>query len=742
MLTLSTKIEQLKKVGPSYLKRLKQLKIKTIRDLFFHFPHRYDDFSQIIPISQLKKGQTATICGKISKIKTSQTWQKRMNITEAMIEDETGTIRAVWFNQPYLVQTLSQGKIVNLSGKVTFAGKTLCLSNPVYELVRSLKVRPFYYNLFNKKVVVKRSDLDYLDFTHTGRLVPIYHETAGLSSRYLRYLIKPLLFLADKIADFLPDLIKKEFSLVNLNQAIKQIHFPDNLQSAQAARQRLGFDELFLIHLFTLKQKQKLAQEKATTIPFEEKLIKSFVKSLSFKLTDDQRIAAWQIFQDLAKPRPMNRLLNGDVGSGKTVVALMAALETAKAGYQVALMAPTEILAKQHFQTSKDFLKKSNLRIALLTRTETKVRPFDSTTLQSKVVVKMSDLETSISRSQLKKQISQGKIDIIIGTHAIIQEDIAFKNLVLAIVDEQHRFGVEQRAALQRKIKRIEDGLLTTPHLLSLTATPIPRTLALTIHGDLDISLLKEMPKGRQKIITKIVVPADRQKTYNFIKKQVKQKKQVFVICPLIDESEKLSARGGLAFGSEIKSVTQEYEKLSQKVFPKLKIAMLHGKLKPKEKEEIMKKFKQGKTDILISTSVVEVGIDVPNATVMLIEGSDRFGLAQLHQFRGRIGRGPDQSHCFLFTDSKAKKTYQRLKAVLKAKDGFELAEKDLKIRGPGDFTGIRQWGLPDLTMASLNDLELIQKTRLAVQQVLENNLLTPVLEKKLKQFQKLIHLE
>jgi len=701
MLTLDTKIKEIKKVGPTYLKRLHQLKIKNIRDLLFHFPHRYDDFSQIVSISQLTEGRKATIKGEIVEIKNTRLFHKRMVLTEALVKDKSGTIKVVWFNQPYLIQTLKKGKMVSLSGKLSFVKKILCLSNPVHEIAQTKET------------------------THTGRLVPIYHETAGLSSRYLRYLIKPLLPLINQITDFLPKPIKKQFKLVSLSQAIQQIHFPNNYQSAQAARQRLAFDELFLIQLTTLRQRQKLAQEKALTIPFNQKLIKSFVKDFPFKLTNNQRVAAWQIFQDLSKKKPMNRLLNGDVGSGKTVVAIMAGLEIAKAGYQVALMAPTEILAKQHFQTFKDFLKKSNLRIALLTRTDNLVG-------QGK----------KITRPRLKKEIMEGKIDIVIGTHALIQENLNFKNLALAIVDEQHRFGVAQRANLQRKIYQVEDGLPTIPHLLSMTATPIPRTLTLTIYGDLDISILKEMPKGRQKIITEIVVPADRQKTYNFIKKQVQQKKQVFVICPLIDESEKLSARGGLASGEKVKSVTQEYEKLSQKVFPQLKIALLHGKLKPKEKEEIMKKFKEGKTDILVSTSVVEVGIDVPKATVMMIEGADRFGLAQLHQFRGRIGRGTAQSYCFLFTDSTTKKTYQRLKAVLKAKDGFELAEKDLKIRGPGDFSGTRQWGLPDLAMASLNDLELIQKTRLAAQQVLENNLFNSTLEKKLKEFQKIIHLE
>jgi len=494
---------------------------------------------------------------------------------------------------------------------------------------------------------------------------------------------------------------------MNLSHAIEQIHFPDNISLAQKARQRLSFDELFLIQLTTLKQKQKLNQETAINIPFNEPLIKTFVKNLPFKLTNDQRIAAWEIFQDISKKQPMNRLLNGDVGSGKTIIALMTGLEIAKNGYQVAFMAPTEILAKQHFETFNKLLKKYKLKITLL-------------------------IGSTKNKTQIKKQIAQGKIDIIIGTHALIQEGLFFKNLALAIIDEQHRFGVAQRAALQKRIYQIEDGLPTIPHLLSMTATPIPRTLTLTIYGDLDISLIKELPKGRKKIITKLFTPNNRQKAYDFIREQIKQKKQAFVVCPLIDESEKMI----------IKSVTQEYEKLSKEIFPDFKIAMIHGKLKSKDKEKIIKDFKNRKIDILISTSVIEVGVDMPNATIMLIEGADRFGLAQLHQFRGRIGRSIHQSYCFLFTDSLTQKTNQRLKAITISQDGFELAEKDLKIRGAGDFLGTRQWGLPDLTMASLNDIDLIKQTRQAASIVLEKNLINQILERKLKKFQKTIHME
>ena len=682
MLTLSSKIESISKVGPAYLKKLNKLNIKTIEDLFFHFPHRYEDFSKQTLISELKEGEKATIQAEIVEIKNTRLFHRRMVLTEALVKDNTGTIKITWFNQPYLTETLKKGKIVNFSGKLSFYKKTLCLSNPIYELAKE-------------------------ETTHTGRLIPIYHETEGISSRYLRFLIKPLLSLTKQINDFLPAQIKNRFSLMDLPEAVRQIHFPENLLLVKKARERLAFNELFLIQLVSLQQKQKLNEEKSIKLPFNKKLIKPFVENLPFKLTDHQKIATWEIFQDIAKDNPMNRLLNGDVGSGKTIVAIMTALVVAKQKYQTAIMAPTEILANQHFQTFKEMLRKSDVKICLLTRNN--------------------------KDAKLKKKIAEGKIDIIIGTHAIIQKDLSFKNLALAIIDEQHRFGVAQRAALQKKICQIDDGLSTIPHLLSMTATPIPRTLALTIYGDLDISLIKEMPKGRQKIITEIVSSKNRDKTYNFIKKQIKQKRQVFVICPLIEESNKLT---------EIKSVTQEYEKLSKKIFPEFKLAMLHGKLKPKEKEKIMDEFKKAKTDILISTSVVEVGVDIPNATVMIIEGSDRFGLAQLHQFRGRIGRGKIQSYCFLFTDSNAKKTHQRLKAMLTAKDGFELAEKDLKIRGAGDFIGTRQWGLPDLAMASLNNLELIKKTRQAARIVLKNNLINKNLELKLKNINKDVHLE
>ncbi len=710
-----------------------------VRDLLYYFPFRYDDFSNIIPIAKLELHKSATIQGKILGVKNIRTFRKKMVITEAIIQDKTNSTKAIWFNQSFLGKILKTGDWVSLSGKLAFGKKGYYLSNPSYEIMRPDKF-----------------------LTHTAGLISVYPETAGITSRLIRYALKLILPVINQIQEFLPSDITRRQNLLPIKAALKEIHFPKTKISAEKARRRLSFDELFLIQLSVIRQKITLQKQTAKKISFNQELIQSFVKSLPFVLTNSQKIAAWDILQDIDKPIPMNRLLNGDVGSGKTVVAAMAALEVAKSGSQVAIMAPTEILAQQHFKEFCKLLEKFDVKIGLLTGSENKTQ------------------KEKLSRKNFLKKIIEGKINIVLGTHALIsargpmtrdscrngpasgwQKGVVFRDLALAIVDEQHRFGVEQRAILRQgfgwqaasKIKDKSPAII--PHFLTLTATPIPRTLALTIYGDLDISLLKELPKGRQKIITEIVSPDSRQKTYEFIREQIKKGRQVFVICPLIEESP---ARGWSALGGEVKSVTQEYEKLSKKIFPDLKIAMLHGKMpalkkrglaskgggKP-TKDQIMEKFRAGKYDILVSTSVVEVGIDVPNATVMMIEGADRFGLAQLHQFRGRVGRGEHQSYCFLLTESSAKNTNARLKAILKCESGFELAEKDLKIRGAGELFGVRQSGLPDLAMASLTDLPLVEQTRKEA-----NNLLSkdpelkfqPLLSEKLKQLQRTVHFE
>ncbi|MBU0476822.1 ATP-dependent DNA helicase RecG [Patescibacteria group bacterium] len=707
-MTLLTTIEKIPRVGPQYQKRLKKLGIKTVRDLLFHFPHRYEDFSNIIPISKIKIGETCCLQGKILEINTKKTWKKRLFLTQAILEDKTGAIKVIWFNQPYLASNLKSQDEVCLAGKVLSDENGTYLTNPAHE------------RIFETKGLI-----------HTGRIVPVYPETQRLSSRWLRFILRPLLNkFKEEIIDPLPDKIRKDNKLMLLKEALWQVHFPDSLKLAQSAQARFSFEELFLIQLFVLRERQKLSKEKAVSLPFKLEIVKDFVDSLPFKLTDAQRKSAWQILKDLEKPRPMNRLLEGDVGSGKTVVAAIAALSAAKAGYQTAFMAPTEILAKQHFKEVPKLLKKFNLNIGLLTGKEDK---FISKKLKNDVI--------EISRQKLLEKAKKGEIDVLIGTHALIQDKVKFGNVALVVLDEQHRFGVKQRAKLCQQKEFV-------PHLLSMTATPIPRTLALTIYGDLDLSLIDELPKGRKKIITKVIPPADRKKAYDFIGKQVKKGRQVFVICPRIeaaDKEQKESNSENALSWTEAKAVKQEYETLSKEIFPDLKIEMLHGKMTPKEKEKIMTNFKNKKADILVSTSVIEVGIDVPNAAVMMIEGAERFGLAQLHQFRGRVGRSKYQSYCFLFTDSPAQKTRQRLKALISCENGFELAEKDLAIRGPGDFKGTRQWGIPDLAMASLKDISLVEKTRQSVKELIEEDpglKKYPALREKLKQFQERIHLE
>jgi ATP-dependent DNA helicase RecG len=749
---IETPIEKINGIGPVFQKKLKKIGIKTISDLLFHFPHRYEDFSNIIPIEKIKINQVCTIQGEILDIKNSKTYRKKMSLTEALIKDETAAIRAIWFNQSYLTNVLKKGDIIFLSGKIVIGNNEIYLSNPVYEKSDANK---------------KKSGL-----THTGRLIPIYPETEKLSSKWLRFILKPLLFeFKNKIPETLPEKILRENDFLEIEKALWQIHFPDSKNLAQKAQQRFSFEELFYIQLFTLRQRAKLSKEKAVAfIPNLEK-IKKFVSGLDFKLTDSQRKSAWQILKDLEKTRPMNRLLEGDVGSGKTVVAAIAALNVAKplgayyennenkTGFQTAFMAPTEILSKQHFQEIAKLFRNFNLNIGLLTG---KQDQFYSKKLKNQVI--------EISRKKLLEKVLSGEIDILIGTHALIQDKVKFGRLGLVILDEQHRFGVKQRAKLCEKNQpnqernqfkpdlnqRFDQNGI--PHLLSMTATPIPRTLALTIYGDLDLSLIKELPKGRKKIITKIVSPEDRKKSYNFVKTQVKKGRQVFVICPKIEATNSVYPIEH-SFGQEeqkkknkkpstwdgVKAVKEEYEKLSKEIFPELKLDMLHGKLAVKEKEKIMKDFKNKKTDILVSTSVIEVGIDIPNASVMIIEGADRFGLAQLHQFRGRVGRAKHQSYCFLFTDSHSKKTFQRLKALVTSEDGFSLAEKDLQIRGPGNFKGSRQWGIPDLMMNSLKDIFLVEKTRSTAKETLLDDpdlKKYPALRKKLGKFREKIHLE
>ncbi|MEK7629709.1 MAG: ATP-dependent DNA helicase RecG [Patescibacteria group bacterium] len=691
MFEYSSPIKDLPGIGPKVLEKLTKLKIKKVSDLLLHLPFRYEDFSQIKNIADLIIGEKTTITVKILNISQKRVWKRNMTITEALLEDETAPIMAVWFNQPYLTNTLKKGLWVNISGKISMGKRGLYFSNPAFEV---LGEEPY-----DKEML------------HTAGLIAIYPETQGLTSRYLRLKIKAVLDNLINIPDFLPSYIPKEFNLINLRQALQQIHFPKNKNEIEDAQKRLAFQDIFLLQIYSRNEKEKIKSKLAKNIPTDLSLIKKFIASLPFQLTNSQKLASWQILKDIEKQTPMNRILVGDVGSGKTVVAAIAALNTATQKHQVAFLAPTEILASQHFKTLSNLLKNWPIKIGLLTASH-----------------------------KLKSGLD--KIDIAVGTHALIQKNVKFKNLALVVVDEQHRFGVDQRASLLKDPKHS-----AIPHLLSMSATPIPRTLALTIYGDLDLSILKELPQGRKKIITKAVSPSNRDKAYQFIENQIKLGRQAFVICPLIEESE-------AAIMSEVKNATAEYEKLSKDIFPHLKIGLLHGRMSSQEKEEVIKNFsapggsafggKNKKTDILVSTSVVEVGVDIPNASVMMIEGADRFGLSQLHQFRGRVGRAEHQSYCFLFTGTSSRNSAERLKILVESEDGFKLAEKDLEIRGPGQFFGSVQSGLPDLAMASLKDTGLIEEVQQAVNLFFQKDKIEnhPLLSARLSEFKEDIHWE
>lgn len=720
MLNLNTPIEKLVHVGPRSLPRLKKLGIKTVKDLLWHFPYRHEDYSHFKPIAAVVKDETVNIQGQIVKIDQQKSWKKRLTITTALIKDDSAVIRAVWFNRPYLAETLLPESEVSIAGKVKLDQRGLYLASPAYEKITGRTAQS--------------------GFTHTGRLVPIYPETSGLTSKYLRFLIKPLLKVADNLSDPLPVALLTKYQLPILSEAVRQLHFPENQAAAEKARERLAFDELLLFQLKSLLGRRRLMQLPAPTIKLETEEIKKMVDALPFILTSDQKVAAFEILKDLEKKYPMNRLLNGDVGSGKTVVAFLAACLVVRQDWQVVMLAPTEILAQQHYATIKSLLSekwkaKSEKKIELGLLTGSKARQWPTDQITQEV----------ISKKKMQEKIARGEIKIIIGTHAVIQKKVKFHNLALVVIDEQHRFGVSQRQALTRG----QNALI--PHLLSMTATPIPRTLALTIYGDLDISLIKEKPANRRAIITKIVSEAEKKKAYQFLDKEIDSDRQVFVICPRIElsnpqETVNAGKQNKLnVLWAEVKAVTEEYEKLAEQIFPHRRVAMLHGKMKAKEKEKIMRDFKEGRFDILVATSVIEVGIDIPNCSVMLIENAERFGLAQLHQFRGRVGRAEHQSYCLLINGSGQQTENQRLKALEINDDGFKLAEEDLRLRGPGEFIGTKQSGLPDLAMASLANLELIKKARQEAKLLLKEDPSLknyPLLKNQLSQFQKIRHFE
>jgi ATP-dependent DNA helicase RecG len=679
MFDLATPVEKLYLIGPARAKLLQNLGVKTLRDLLFYFPRYHQDLSKFSPIAELKPGEFATIKAKVVSVKTFRTRARRLTITQAVLEDDSGATACNWFNQPYMSKNLKVNEYFIFSGKVQLSKNKPQLQNPVYEPVRQEQI-------------------------HTARMVPIYPLTANLTQKQLRSVIKNYL---DRIIlpEYLPSEILREEKLMDENRAVKTFHFPADHGQRNLAQKRLAFDEIFQTQIRILQYKAERRINAAfpvkRTAEFEKKL-----GQLPFELTGSQSQALDDILHDFSQTYPANRLLEGDVGSGKTIIAALSMWLAAKNGFQSALLAPTEVLAGQHFISLMKLFINDGIDIALLTSSNSRVNG------------------NPVSRATILAQIQSGKIKIVLGTHALLEPNVKFAKLAAVIIDEQHRFGVKQRSLLQR---------VNHAHLVSMTATPIPRTLALTLYGDLDISRLTELPKGRLPIKTILVSEDARKQTYQFIAEQIKEGRQAFVVCPLIEESDKLG----------VKSVTAEHEKLNKEIFPDLKVGLLHGKLKPQDKEKVMQQFKDNEIQILVSTSVIEVGVDVPNATVMIIEGAERFGLAQLHQFRGRVGRSSHQSYCFLFSDDQNAAINPRLHAIVSNASGFNLAEKDLEIRGSGDLYGTAQSGY-GFKVATLSNLPLVERSKKYAERIVESD---PKLKKhnllrEIIQSQPIIHLE
>ncbi len=641
---IETSLKDVLSTTKKHLFLLESLGVKTVGDALRYYPRTYTDEQNSVKIIDMKLDEPNVICAKLTGF-SSRRSRGRMFIVEGVISDETGSVPAIWFNQKYLERILQKGRTYYFSGKLSYDKGRSIMKSPKVESVSG-------------------------DSLHTARIVPVYHETAGLTSKWLREKIHPLLKYADDIQDPLPDWIKQELGLCSLAFAIKNIHFPKSTNDLKKAKRRLAFDELFALQVDYMRRRFEWQKHKsAISIERADEEMKEFAGGLGFSLTQAQRRSLLEILNDMSRGLPMLRLLQGDVGSGKTVIAALAALNVVKNGAQVAFMVPTEVLAKQHYKKIKAW--------------------FDTFGIRSEILIGGVG-----GKPEIYSALESGEIQIIVGTHALIQEKVKFKQLGLAIVDEQHRFGVEQRETL------VKNG---TPHLLSMTATPIPRTLAMIVYGDLDISIIDELPPGRKKIITRIVSEEKRNDGYAWIKDQIAEGDQVYVICPLVEDSDKLE---------EVKSVTAEFKRLQEGPFDGVPMALLHGKMSSEEKDSVMDGFKNGDTKILVSTSVIEVGVDVPNATIMMIEGAERFGLAQLHQFRGRVGRGDKQSYCFLFPSKYTEEGLARLSALERHHSGFDLADIDLSMRGPGEVYGTRQSGIPDLKVATFADSGLIKISR------------------------------
>jgi ATP-dependent DNA helicase RecG len=712
-MTTDALVEKLFRITEIQRKALHKLRIKTVEDLLYHFPSRYGDVAEVCTIEQLRKGENAVVFGTISKLEAKKAFRKKIPMGTAELRDDSGKVQIVWFNQPYIAKMIPEGALVRVEGKVSQKrtppahspllrggkekGGALYFSNPKIERVLSIPEGAGASSLFG-------------DTKESHSLHPVYPESRGVTSNWFFHAIQKVIAsgILDSLTDPIPNKILEKYHLPSLKTALIFIHAPQNKDHAVAARKRFAFEEVFFIQLEKQKERKLWQKETSFAIDKGEEHIANFVKRFPFSFTGAQNRAISGILADFRKGAPMARLLEGDVGSGKTAVAAATAYAIVTSrpqgqsygNLQAAYMCPTEILARQQFDNFISFFSHLPIIIGLITSSgcqkfPSKINPHGT---------------TDISRAQLLKWVANGEIPILVGTHSLIQKTVKFKHLAYAIIDEQHRFGVNQRKALVHKEKRV-------PHLLSMTATPIPRTLALTIYGDLDLTVLDELPPGRKPIITEVVPPSERNVTYEKVRQELRAGRQAYIITPRIDEPDPAKE-----FAVQAKSAKAEAKRLKEKVFPEFEIGVMHSKLKDAEKERVMEEFKDGKINILVSTSVVEVGVNVPNATVIIIEGAERFGLSQLHQLRGRVLRSSHQAYCYVFTETVGTKTIERLRALKTAKNGFELAEYDLKFRGAGELSGASQWGVSDVAMEALQNLKMVEAARTEAKALLEQD--------------------
>jgi ATP-dependent DNA helicase RecG len=664
-IALNAALTVLAGVGPRHASMLTRLGLNTLGDMLYNFPRRYDDYSALKPIRDVFYGQQVTVIGEVTMVSSRPLRGGKTSLIEAIINDGTAGLRLTWFNQPWLANRIKVGDAISVSGKVEQYLGRLVMTSPDWEPVE-------------------------VENLHTNRIVPVYPLTANVTQKWLRKLMHQVVtYWAPKLTDHLPETIRQAADLQELGTALLQVHFPDSAEKLQAARQRLAFDEIFFLQTGVLRQRRDWQSLPGRVFTVEETWLEARLEGLPFPLTSAQKKALADIRADLCSSKPMNRLLQGDVGSGKTIVAALAAAMINQGGAQAAILAPTSILAEQHYRSFSASLAGPNGPLQ-----------------PAQIRLLVGDTSES-EKEEIRAGLAGNEIKIVIGTHALLEDPVTFADLQFITIDEQHRFGVEQRARLRSK------G--TNPHLLVMTATPIPRSLALTLYGDLDLSVMDELPPGRLPVETHVLTPAERERAYTLVKGQITGGHQAFVIYPLIEENEDERAKGT----APLLAATQEHERLQKEVFPKLKVGLLHGRMKPDEKDAVMLAFRDRKYDILVSTTVVEVGVDIPNATVMLVEGANHFGLAQLHQLRGRVGRAGDQSYCLLIPDHEDAAENERLQAMAESNDGFVLAERDLQQRGPGEFLGTRQAGFASsLKMASLSDIPLIEKARTQAQEL------------------------